>query len=202
MTRLVLATENKDKAKEIRAILSECLSAEVLTLADFPGVTLPPEEGGSYRENAAVKARTVAKKTGEIAMGDDTGLEVDFLGGAPGLYSARYAGKGASYADNRKKLLADLSGVPVEKRTARFRCTVAIAWPDGAVKIAEGVCPGRIAERETGGDGFGYDPIFFIPECGKTFAELSPEQKNRVSHRGRAVRAAVEILQQGIGSRD
>jgi XTP/dITP diphosphohydrolase len=194
MVRLVLATENKDKAKEISALLSERLSVEVLTLTDFPRVKLPPEEGKTYRENAATKALTVARATGLVALGDDTGLEVEALSGAPGLYSARYAGEGATYADNRKKLLDALSGLPPEKRGARFHCTVAIAWPDGRVEVVEGVCPGRIAEREAGDGGFGYDPIFFVPECGKTFAALTPDEKNRVSHRGRAIRAAAEIL--------
>jgi XTP/dITP diphosphohydrolase len=194
MFRLVLATENKDKAKEIASILSEELPVEILTLADFPGVNLPPEEGKTYRENAATKAMTVARATGLAALGDDTGLEVEALSGAPGLYSARYAGEGATYADNRKKLLNALSGLPPENRSARFLCTVAIAWPDGRVEVVEGICPGRINERESGADGFGYDPVFFVPECGKTFAALSPDEKNRVSHRGRAIRAAAEIL--------
>lgn len=198
MKKLVLATENQDKAQEIRAILSEGVSIEILTLADFSGITLAPEKGQTYQENATAKALTVARATGSIALGDDTGLEVDALSGAPGLYSARFAGEKATYADNRKKLLSDLFGVSAEKRGARFLCTVAVAWPDATVKVVEGSCLGRITEGETGSLGFGYDPIFYVPECGKTFAELSPDEKNKVSHRGKAVRAAMDILKREV----
>lgn len=194
MKRLVLATENQDKAKEIRAILGSDFPIKVLTLADFPEVRLPPEEGSTYAENAVAKALVVARATGEMALGDDTGLEVEALGGAPGLYSARFAGEGASYHNNRMKLMEALRGLPAERRGARFVCTVAIGWPDGSVKVVEGRCEGSITEKESGGRGFGYDPIFWVSECGKTFAELSPEEKNRISHRGRAVRSAMEIL--------
>ncbi len=190
---LVLATENRHKWQEIQSILGGGADLVVRTLADYPGVTLPPEMGATYRENAAAKATFVARATGEWAMGDDSGLEVDALNGAPGLYSARFAGVGASYADNQKKLLESLDDLPDEKRTARFICTVALAGPAGSIDIVEGVCPGRIARAESGDGGFGYDPIFFLPEYGKTFAELAPSEKNKVSHRGQAVRAALAI---------
>ena len=191
---IVLATENRHKGEEIRSILRGGADLLVRTLADYPGVTLPPETGATYRENAAGKAAFVARATGEWAMGDDSGLEVDALNGAPGLYSARFAGEGVSYADNRRKLLESLSDLPDEKRTARFVCTVALAGPAGSLDVVEGICRGRIAQAESGDGGFGYDPIFFLPEHGKTFAELSPIEKNRISHRGQAVRAALSIL--------
>ena len=191
---LVIATENKHKGEEIAAILREEMRLEVRTLADFPGVTLPPETGSTYRENAVQKALAAAKATGHWAMGDDSGLEVDALGGAPGLYSARFAGEGVTYADNRKKLLDLLGDRSDDQRTARFICTIAVASPDGAVEVVEGRCEGRITRRDVGAGGFGYDPIFFLPAHNKTFAELSSEEKNRISHRGRAVRAAIPLL--------
>lgn len=191
---LVLATENRHKAEELRAILRTGIDVEVLSLADFPGVALPPETGQSYRENAIQKALTVARATGHWAMGDDSGLEVDALGGAPGLYSARFAGEGVTYADNRKKMLDLLGDLPDEKRGAAFICTIAIAGPGGEVEVVEGRCDGRITRSETGGGGFGYDPIFFLPAYHKTFAELPPNEKNKISHRGRAVQAAMELL--------
>ncbi len=190
----MLATENRHKGEEISAILREGVRAEIRTLADFPKVKLPPETGLTYQENAARKAEFVAKATGHWALGDDTGLEVLALGGAPGLYSARFAGDGASFADNRSKLLDLLKEAPDEKRGARFVCVVAIARPNGWVDVVEGRCDGMIARTAAGSGGFGYDPIFFIPVYDKTFAELSPAEKNKISHRGCAVRAAMEIL--------
>ncbi len=191
---LVIATENKHKGEELASILRQEMEIDVRTLADFPGVKLPPETGSTYRENAVQKALAAAKATGHWAMGDDSGLEVDALGGAPGLYSARFAGEGVTYADNRKKLLDQLGDRPDDQRTARFICTIAIASPDGKVEVVEGRCEGRITRGEAGGGGFGYDPIFFLPTHDKTFAEISPEEKNRISHRGRAVRAAISLL--------
>lgn len=191
---LVIATENKHKGEELASILRQEMEISVRTLADFPGVKLPPETGSTYRENAVQKALAAARATGHWALGDDSGLEVDALGGAPGLYSARFAGEGVTYADNRKKLLDALADRPDDQRTARFICTIAIVSPDGKVEVVEGRCEGRITWGEVGGGGFGYDPIFFLPTYNKTFAELSPEEKNRISHRGRAVRAAIPIL--------
>lgn len=191
---LVIATENRHKGEEIASILREEMALEVRTLADFPGVKLPPETGSTYRENAVQKARAASRATGHWALGDDSGLEVDALDGAPGLYSARFAGEGVTYAENRKKLLDLLGDRPDEQRTARFICTIAVASPDGAVEVVEGRCEGRITRQDVGAGGFGYDPIFFLPTHRKTFAEISAEEKNRISHRGRAVRAAVPIL--------
>ncbi|MFQ5780590.1 MAG: RdgB/HAM1 family non-canonical purine NTP pyrophosphatase [Nitrospiria bacterium] len=191
---LVLATENQHKAEEIRSILHEWPKVKIKTMADFSHLKLPPETGATYRENAVQKARFVAKETGDWALGDDTGLEVEALDGAPGIYSARFAGEGVGYADNRRKLLDLLGDLPEEKRGARFICTVAVCGPEERVAVVEGVCEGRIALSEFGRGGFGYDPVFFIPAYEKTFAELSPVEKNKISHRGRAVRAAMEIL--------
>ena len=198
---LVLATENQGKAKEIRSILQEGMRIDIKTLADFPHVKLPPETGTTYRENATQKALTVAKETGHWALGDDSGLEVDALNGAPGIYSARFAGEGATYADNRRKLLDLLGNLPDPKRTARFVCTIALATPEGRIEIVESGVEGRIAKAESGEEGFGYDPIFFLPAYQKTFAELSPEEKNKMSHRGQAVRAAMEILKKELTTR-
>ncbi|TAK10375.1 MAG: RdgB/HAM1 family non-canonical purine NTP pyrophosphatase, partial [Candidatus Manganitrophaceae bacterium] len=167
---LVIATENRHKGEELASILREEIDLDVRTLADFPGVKLPPETGSTYRENAVQKARAAATATGHLALGDDSGLEVDALDGAPGLYSARFAGEGVTYAENRKKLLDLLGDRPDEQRTARFICTIAVASPDGAVEVVEGRCEGRITRRDVGAGGFGYDPIFFLPTHRKTFA--------------------------------
>ncbi|MFQ5589009.1 MAG: XTP/dITP diphosphatase [Nitrospiria bacterium] len=192
---LVLATQNQDKVQEIKAILGESVVDMTLkTLADFPGLKLPPETGQTYRENALQKAIHVAKATGEMAMGDDSGLEVDALDGAPGLYSARFAGENATYADNRGKILQLLEGLPDEKRGARFVCTIAIARSQGSVDVVEGACDGRITATASGEGGFGYDPIFFYPPEAKTFSELTFEEKNRISHRACALRAAVHLI--------
>lgn len=196
---LVLATENRHKAEEIRSILKGGIDLELRTLADFPGVKLPPETGATYRENATQKALAVVNATGHWAMGDDSGLEVAALGGAPGLYSARYAGEGVTYADNRKKLLDALGDLPDEKRGAAFICTIAIASPNKEIDVVEGICEGRITRAELGGGGFGYDPIFFVPAYGKTFAEIPAAEKNKVSHRARAIAAAMEVLRKKMG---
>ena len=196
---LVLATENRHKAEEIRSILKGGIQLELRTLADFPGVKLPPETGATYRENAVQKALAAANATGHWAMGDDSGLEVDALDGAPGLYSARFAGEGVTYADNRRKLLDALGAIPDERRGAAFICTIAISSPKGEVDVVEGICEGRIARAESGGGGFGYDPIFFIPAYNQTFAEIPAAEKNKISHRARAVSAAMEILRKKMG---
>ncbi len=192
---LILATANKDKGKEISSILGVLPDIRLRLLSDYPHITLPPETGLTYRENAEIKATTVAKAAGEWALGDDSGLEIAALNGEPGLYSARYAGENVSYADNRKKVLDLLKNIPDEKRQARFICTIVISDPDGNVAgVAEGLCEGKIALVETGEGGFGYDPIFYLPQYGKTFSELTQDEKNRVSHRGNALRATIAIL--------
>jgi XTP/dITP diphosphohydrolase len=192
---LVLATENRHKAAEIASIIRSGLAVTLQTLADYPPLKLPPEIGDTYRENAVRKAEFVAQQTGHWAMGDDSGLEVDALHGAPGLFSARFAGEGSTDTENLKKLLEKLNGFPDEARQGRFICTMALADPTGAIAgVVEGVCEGRISTTEQGRGGFGYDPIFFLPAYGKTFSELPQGEKNKISHRGRAVRAAMEIL--------
>ena len=152
------------------------------------------EDGATYADNALLKARSYAARSGLLTLADDSGLEVDALGGAPGVRSARYAGEDASDAQRCALLLRNLEGVPDEARTARFRCVIALAWPDGRTALAEGVCDGRISQALSGAHGFGYDPIFFVPEYGRTMAELPSEVKNRISHRARAARAAQELL--------
>ncbi len=185
-TKILLATANRGKIKEIKHIL-EGLDLEIVTLDDYPGLSLPPEEGATFRENALIKARGAALKTGVAVLADDSGLEVDFLGGRPGIRSARYAGAGASDKENWLKLLKELEGVPEEKRRARFRCAVALVWPDGGEEVFEGSFEGVILGEPRGGHGFGYDPVFFVPGMGKTAAELTPNEKNSVSHRAKAL---------------
>jgi len=191
--QLVLATNNRDKIKEIRHVL-EGLPLTVLTHDYFPDFPDPEETGATLEENAILKARAIAAHCGIAALADDTGLEVDALGGAPGVISSRYAGPDASYRDNYLKLLRELEGVPPEKRTARFRCVIAIAWDEDRVEAVEGRVEGFIAEDVIGERGFGYDPVFVYPPTGKRFAEMTLEEKNAVSHRGRALRAARELI--------
>lgn len=193
-SRLVLATRNPGKARELAELVADWGEIEVAPLADFPAVRCPPETGADYVENALLKAKAVAGATGLTALADDSGLEVDVLDGDPGLQSARWAGLAASDAARVQKLLDALSGVPAERRTARFRCAVALAWPDGRVDTAEGSCGGRIASAAAGTNGFGYDPVFVPDELGVTFAASSPADKRRVSHRARAVDALGDLL--------
>lgn len=184
--RLVLATANPGKVRELAALVAEWGKVEVRSLADHPGVALPEETGATYRENAALKARAVAAATGCAALADDSGLEVDALGGAPGVRSARY---GSSDGERVARLLAALAGHPPAARTARFRCAVVLAWPDGREVEAEATCEGTVAEAPAGEGGFGYDPVFRSSELGCTFAEAAAGAKARVSHRARAMRA-------------
>lgn len=153
------------------------------------GLPAPPEEGREFREIALGKARWASRRAGLPALADDSGLEVDALGGRPGVRSARYAGPGATDAENNRKLLEELRGLPLERRRARFRCAIALVDPEGWETVVEGVCEGFIALEPRGTGGFGYDPLFWVPEYGRTFAELPPEVKNRISHRGQALRA-------------
>ncbi|KJS18539.1 MAG: purine NTP phosphatase [Peptococcaceae bacterium BRH_c4b] len=191
--RLVLATRNRGKVNELAELLSP-LGVEVLSLDNFPGVPEVEEDGDTFKANALKKALTVSLHTGEIALADDSGLEVDYLGGAPGVHSARFAGVGRDDLENNEKLLRLMKNVPPEKRTARFRCVVALATPEGRTFTTEGACEGIIGNSPRGGEGFGYDPLFVVPEFGKTFAELDMETKNRISHRGRAFSLATEII--------
>ena len=193
VTEIVVATNNRHKFEEISAILKG-VSIRLIPLSDFPDAPELKEEGATYAENAVHKARTIARFTGKWALGDDTGLEVDALNGQPGLYSARFAGEGVTFADNRHKLLRLMESVPTEKRTATFRTVLALVSPSGATHLTEGVLRGRIAERERGTGGFGYDAVFDLPELGKTYAELTSEEKNRISHRALAAEKAKEFL--------
>lgn len=197
MQKLLIATGNKGKIKEIQALLNG-LDVELVTPKDL-GLEMDIEEdGATYEENAGKKARVYSQASGLIALADDSGLEVDALSGEPGLYSARYSGKpGASDSDRRAYLLEKLKEKP-RPWTARFHATVAVATPNGLVQFAEGNCCGEIIPEERGANGFGYDPIFFIPEKNCTMAELSMDEKNRLSHRALAVKHALPILQKLI----
>ncbi|HSG06121.1 MAG TPA: RdgB/HAM1 family non-canonical purine NTP pyrophosphatase, partial [Nitrospiria bacterium] len=184
--KVVVATQNRHKVEEIAAILKGS-PVNLVPLSDFPDQPEMREDGLTYAENAVQKAEIVAKFSGEWALGDDTGLEVDALNGQPGLYSARFAGEDATFSDNKKKLLSLMKDVPEEERTGTFRTVLALVHPSGKKHLAEGSLRGRITGEEKGGEGFGYDSLFFVPELNKTFAELTAEEKNRFSHRARAV---------------
>ena len=190
--KLALATNNKHKLQEMRAILDGCFD-ELLSLGDL-GIDVDIEETGStLEENALIKAREIVRLTGMPALADDTGLMVDALDGAPGVYSARYAGEAHDDVANRALLLKNLSGIG--NRSAHFGTVIAVCYPDGHYLVAEGRVDGIIIHEERGENGFGYDSLFFSNELGKTFAEASPEEKNAISHRGRALRAMVKQLQ-------
>jgi XTP/dITP diphosphohydrolase len=194
--RLVIATLNRAKGRELLALLVD-VPCEVVLLADVAGAALPEETGATYRENALLKAHAGARLTGALALGDDSGLEVDALGGAPGLHSARFGGPGLDDAGRIALLLERLRAVPPEFRSARFRCVIALVEPGGREQVVEGTVEGAITEAPRGTRGFGYDPVFFYPPLGRTFAELPPETKLRVDHRGAAVRAARPLLTPG-----
>lgn len=191
--RLVLATLNPHKGRELAALLRD-VPFEVETLADLPGAILPGEGDRSYAENALGKARVAARLTGALALADDSGLEVDALGGGPGVRSARFGGAGLDDAGRCARLLEALRGVPAERRTARFRCVVALVEPGGRERVVEGVVEGVITDAPRGRGGFGYDPLFLYPPLGRTFAELSAEDKARVSHRGRTLSTVRALL--------
>ena len=193
MKKIIFATGNAGKMKEIREILKD-LDAEVLSMKEAGVEAEIVEDGKTFEENAVIKAKTVCKLTGEIALADDSGLEIDYLNKEPGIYSARYMGEDTSYRIKNANLIKRLEGVPDEKRTARFVCAIAAAFPDGTVKTVRGTMEGRIGYEETGENGFGYDPIFYLPEYGCSSAELSMEEKNKISHRGKALRAIKEEL--------
>ena len=198
---LLITTTNRHKVEEICAIFADCglRGWQFRTLADEADYQPPEEDGDSFAANAAIKAAAAARYSGMIALADDSGLTVEALAGAPGIYSARYAGPQQDDAANRTKLLAALSGVPDEARDAAFVCAVAIACPqaDGSLRMlsCEGSCSGRISRQEQGENGFGYDCLFYLPSFGMTIAELPPEEKNRISHRSAAMREAARLLQ-------
>jgi len=183
--KIVFASGNLGKVREIREMLS-CIKIELVSLKDYPDIPEIVEDGKTFLENALKKARTVSERTGQAVLADDSGLQVDALGGEPGIYSARYAGEGASDDDNINLLLEKLKEVPPEKRTASFCCVLVLYNTDGTYESFESRWPGRIIDDRRGDNGFGYDPVFYVPELNKTAAELPPEIKNRISHRGQS----------------
>lgn len=201
MDRLLVATNNPGKLREYRDLLAGLPETVEISFPAQEGIDLEVEEvGETFDENARIKAVAYAQASGLLTLADDSGLEVDALDGAPGVRSARYAGPGASDADRYRKLLADLAGIPPGQRSARFRCVVALALPEGPVYTAEGRCEGNIGFSARGEHGFGYDPVFIVDGFGgKTLAELSPEVKNRISHRARAMEAALPTLRRLLG---
>lgn len=192
--RLVLATRNKDKVTEIREILND-QEFDILYLLDFPEIPDVIEDGETIRENALKKAQQIYQATGIPTVADDSGLEVDYLGGAPGVHSSRFARENATYAENNAKLLSLLADVPPEQRTARFRCVMAYADSERTESV-EGVCEGIILESLRGSKGFGYDPLFYLSEYGKTFAEMELRLKNQISHRGIALRKLKSLVEE------
>ena len=191
--KVIFATGNEGKMKEIRLLLAD-VDVELLSLKDVGLLGDTEESGTTFAENALIKARTIARQVKLAVLADDSGLEIDFLHKEPGIYSARYMGEDTSYHIKNRELLRRLSGVPDELRTARFVCAIAAVFPGGREWLAEGVMEGRIGYERKGENGFGYDPIFYIPEYGLTGAELDAEQKNRISHRGKALEEMKNIL--------
>ena len=190
MKRLVIATQNVGKAREMAEALSE-LPYEVVSLADYPDAPEVEETGSTFTQNAVLKATAYARYTGELTLADDSGLEVDALGGAPGVLSSRFA---PTDPERNAKLLDLMKDIPDDRRTARFRCAIAIAEPDGSAQTCEGTVEGVIAHEPKGANGFGYDPVFYLPDLGKHMAELTSSEKNAISHRGKALEKAKGLL--------
>ena len=199
--RIIFATGNEGKMKEIRLILED-LGLEILSMKEAGIQAEIREDGSSFEENAVIKARAVMELSGSIVLADDSGLEVDYLNKEPGIYSARYLGEDTSYHVKNRSLIDRLEGVPDEKRTARFVCAIAAALPDGRVLTTRRTMEGIIGYEERGEGGFGYDPIFYLPEYGCSTAELSMEKKNELSHRGKALRAMKEMLREALELRE
>lgn len=197
MVALVIASRNEHKVEEMRQLLAG-LTIRVLSLGDFPDAPQIEENGDTFKANALKKARIISKFTNLTTLADDSGLEVDILGGQPGVHSARFAGEHASDGENNAKLLRLMEKVPARDKTARFRCVIALVSPHGVEESVEGTCPGLIIDRPRGNGGFGYDPLFMVPELGQTFAELSSDEKNGISHRGRALQKILPIVQQWL----
>ncbi|MCX4325708.1 MAG: XTP/dITP diphosphatase [Lachnospiraceae bacterium] len=199
MKKIIVATCNQDKIKEIREILAGD-GIEYVSLEDegLSGINIT-EDGSTFEENAVIKAKTVSEATGLMVLADDSGLEVDYLGGAPGIYSARYMGEDTPYTIKNNHIIEELKDAEGDERSARFVCVMACAFPDGRVITTEGKIEGQIAYEEKGENGFGYDPVFYLPEKGCTTAQLKPEEKNAISHRGRALRAMnKKLAEEGI----
>ena len=190
---MIVATRNKGKIREIREALKG-LGLRIHALSDFPNVPEIEEDGKSFAENALKKAQFYSKVFGKLTLADDSGLEVDSLKGMPGIYSARYSGEKASSRENNQRLLKEMASIPFSKRGARFKCIMAMVSPEGKEAMTEGSCKGRIGMREKGKKGFGYDPLFILPKYGKTMAELSLREKNKISHRGEALRKLKKIV--------
>lgn len=193
MKTIIFATGNQNKLNEIRAIM-EGTDYEIISMKEAGFDRDIVEDGTSFEENALIKARTIANETHMLTLADDSGLVIDYLNGEPGIYSARYLGEDTPHSVKNADLLRRLDGVPDEKRTARFVCAVAAVFPDGHSEVVKRTMEGRIAYESAGENGFGYDPIFYLPEYGCTNAQLTPEQKNAISHRGKAIRAMRDIL--------
>ena len=193
--KIIFATSNEGKMKEVRSILED-LGMEVLSMKEAGIHVEVVEDGTTFEENAIIKVTEIAKVCEGIVLADDSGLEIDYLNKEPGIYSARYMGEDTSYAIKNQNLIDRLEGVADEERTARFVCAIAAAFPDGTVEVTRGTIEGRIGYEEKGSNGFGYDPIFYVPEYGCTTAELSMEQKNEASHRGKALRLMKEIIRE------
>lgn len=193
--KIIFATGNENKMKEIRMILSD-LGMPILSMKEAGIHVDVVEDGTTFEENALIKATEIAKTVENcIVLADDSGLEIDYLNKEPGIYSARYAGENTSYDIKNNLLLSRLEGVPDEKRTARFVCAIAAAFPDGTTEVVRGTIEGRIGYEIAGSNGFGYDPIFYVPEYGCTTAEMDPDKKNELSHRGNALRAMRMIME-------
>lgn len=191
MSEIILASNNKDKVKEVKQILCDY---DIISLKDA-GIDVDVEENGTtFEENALIKARAIAKITGKMTMADDSGLEIDYLDKAPGVYSARFMGHDTSYDIKNKALIEKLEGVEGQDRSCRFVCAIAVVFPDGRELVKRGTMEGLLAKEISGENGFGYDPIVFLPEYGKTSASLSPEEKNKISHRGKALALIKEEL--------
>jgi XTP/dITP diphosphohydrolase len=193
MRVLLIATTNRHKLEEFHAIFAD-LPYQIVSLYDVPPGIEVEETGETFQDNSQLKALAYARATGLLALADDSGLEIDALGGEPGVYSARFAGEHTSYAERFRIIFERLHGLPPKQRSARFRCVITIADPTGSFHSVEGTIEGQITEEPRGDNGFGYDPIFLVPELGKTTAEISPEHKNRISHRGQAAHRAHPIL--------
>ena len=197
MKTVILATNNKNKLKEIRQMLSDS-DIQVTSIKETGIVKDVEETGNSFKENALIKAKEICSMTGEPVLADDSGLEVDFLDGAPGIYSSRFMGEDTPYEEKNKAIIEKLKGVPKEKRGAAFRCVMALVFPDGREFFTEGKMAGIIAEEPKGENGFGYDPIVYLPDYERTSAQLLPEEKNAISHRGQALRKMVEIIRREL----
>jgi len=201
MNELLVATGNRGKFREIVWLLRDEV-AKLRSPEDFPGMPQAEEDGTTFAANAIKKAQSAASATGKPVIADDSGLEVDALGGRPGVYSARFAGKDADDSENNARLLGELADLPEEQRTATFRCVIALCFPDGSCRTFTGVLHGIILKEPRGTDGFGYDPLFLVPEYGRTLAELPLEVKNAISHRGQALARLKEYLRNGkVGKR-